>query len=136
MSEPVSELAQLLRAMRPELHNGTYIYAVVPPSYDVGRLDVIGSFREAEGVTVILREEVALAAGLEVVFRAAWITLRVHSALHAVGLTAAFAAALGVARLSCNVVAGAHHDHLFVPVEDGPAALAVLLELQRRSALT
>lgn len=68
-------------------------------------------------------------------FRAAWITLTVHSDLQAVGFTAAFAGALGRAGISCNVVAGAFHDHIFVPVEQAQEALAALKALQRESVL-
>ncbi len=57
---------------------------------------------------------------MPILFRSAWITLTVHSDLQAVGLTAAFAAALAQADIPCNVVAGAYHDHLFVPVESWP----------------
>ncbi|XXE67240.1 ACT domain-containing protein [Pseudomonas sp. R1-6] len=39
------------------------------------------------------------------------VTLTVHSALDAVGLTAAFATALGNAGISCNVIAAYYHDH-------------------------
>ncbi|MNG35746.1 hypothetical protein D3C84_1225580 [compost metagenome] len=60
---------------------------------------------------------------------AAWITLQVHSSLAAVGLTAAFASALGQANISCNVIAGYHHDHLFVAQADAERALAVLRQL-------
>ena len=67
-------------------------------------------------------------------FRSAWITLAVHSDLAAVGLTAAFARALGDAGVSCNVIAGVHHDHLFVPVDRAADALAALHALQARSA--
>ena len=49
--------------------------------------------------------------------------LEVNSALDAVGLTGAFANALAEAGLSCNVVAGAMHDHLFVPLNDVERAL-------------
>ena len=55
----------------------------------------------------------------------------VHSDLNAVGLTAAFASALGGAGISCNVVAGAYHDHLFVPVERADDAMRALRSLQR-----
>ncbi|MEV7808617.1 hypothetical protein AB0O28_37260 [Microbispora sp. NPDC088329] len=35
---------------------------------------------------------------------------------------------------TCNVVAGFHHDHLFVPYERTGEAVAVLEDLARRSA--
>ncbi len=57
---------------------------------------------------------------------ASWITLRVHSALEAVGLTAAFSAALSREGISANVVAGYFHDHLFVPEDRRDDAMRVL----------
>ena len=58
-------------------------------------------------------------------------TLRVHSALEAVGLTAAVAQALVRNGISCNVVAGFHHDHLFVPHADASRARDALDMLTR-----
>ena len=84
---------------------------------------MVASFREAEGLTVVLSEEAARRAGLTPVFRAAWITLTVNSQLEDVGLTAAFSEVLAEAGISCNVIAAVHHDHLFVPVERGREAL-------------
>lgn len=55
-----------------------------------------------------------------------------HSALDGVGLTAAFSSELAGAGISCNVVAGYHHDHLFVPEADAERALAVLRGLSAR----
>ena len=89
--------------------------------------------REREGLTLVVPEEQAVAAGLPVLFRAAWISLTVHSDFQAVGLTAAFSGALGQAGISCNVVAGAFHDHIFVPAEQAQLTLAVLRTLQRTS---
>jgi uncharacterized protein len=93
----------------------------------------LGTFREPEGVPAIVEERAAEALGLRPVFRAAWITLTADSDLQAVGLTAAEALALAEAGIACNVVAAAHHDHLFVPAERGEDALAVLAALQDRS---
>ncbi len=119
--------------MQPTLNEGVYVFASVPPDTDTRSLEPIATFREAEGLTLIVEEQRAQKAGLPVLFRAAWITLTVHSDLQAVGLTAAVAAALAQVHISCNVVAAAFHDHLFVPVESGGDAVAALQQLQRRS---
>ncbi len=131
MSHGETILAELLRSMQPVLNPGVYAYASVPPATDLTGVSCLATFREAEGLTVILEEAEAQRFGWPVLFRAAWLTLTVHSDLHAVGLTAAFSAALAEAGISCNVVAGAYHDHIFVPVESGPAALAALQALQQ-----
>ena len=52
-----------------------------------------------------------------------------HSALDAVGLTAAVSTALADAGISCNVLAGFHHDHLVVPADRATDALALLSAL-------
>jgi hypothetical protein len=133
MSQPVADLATLLRSMEPVLNPGVWAYAMLPPAADPAPLAPLATFREEEGLTVVVPEASARDRGLEVLFRCAWITLRVHSDLQAVGLTAAFARALGDAGISCNVLAGACHDHLFVPADRAGDALAALRDLQRRS---
>ena len=52
-----------------------------------------------------------------------------HSALDAVGLTAAFAAALAEHGISANVVSGYYHDHLLVPIDDVDLAVIALEDL-------
>jgi uncharacterized protein len=64
---------------------------------------------------------------------AAMITLRVHSSLDAVGLTAAVARQLATGGISCNVVAGYFHDHLFVPIDKADLAVNLLRDLTRAS---
>ena len=131
MSGPVSDLAELLRSLRPVLNDGTYVFVSLPHDADGDALEPLATFRESEGLTVVVEEERAQLAGLHVLFRAAWITLTVHSDLQAVGLTAAVAGALTRANISCNIVAAAHHDHVFVPVESARVALEALAALQR-----
>jgi uncharacterized damage-inducible protein DinB len=132
---PNRDLATLLRTLQPVLHPATYAFCVVSDDGNIAALAPLGTFREAEGLTVIVEESVALAHGLPPLFRAAWITLTVSSDLAAVGLTAAVSRVLADAGISCNVVAAAHHDHLFVPVERGADAMAVLRALQDSSGL-
>jgi hypothetical protein len=130
VSKAISNLAELLASMQPVLNAGTYAYCVVPHGADISTFTPVATIAEAEGLTLIVPERQALAAGLAVLFRAAWITLEVHSDLQAIGLTAAVARALAQAGISCNVVAGAFHDHLFVPADQGAQALAALEALQ------
>ena len=130
---PESDLAALLRSLDPVLNEGVYAYSFVPPGTDVSSIPVLATFREAEGMTVITEESAAVRAKLPILFRAAWITLGVRSDLNAVGLTAAFSRALAEAGISCNVVAAACHDHIFVPVERADAAMGRLKALRRES---
>jgi hypothetical protein len=115
--------------MRPVLNEDAYVYCSVPAATDVSALQVFAMIRETEGITVVLREAAALAAGLPVLFRAAWITLELQSDLAAIGFTAGFARALGDAGISSHVIAGAYHDHIFVPHEQAQAALRTLQRL-------
>jgi hypothetical protein len=134
MSRAVSNLAELLHSMSPVLNRGVYAFVALPDGSVPDRVEPIATFRESEGLTLIVEEQQAKDAGFPILLRAAWITLTVHSDLQAVGLTAAVAAALAEAGISCNVVAAAHHDHLFVPVESASQAIAVLQALQERAS--
>jgi hypothetical protein len=124
-----TSLQTLIRSMSPELNEGDYVFCSVANVGVLKGVEALGSFREREGLTVILERQHAEALGLSFDYLAAWITLNVHSALEAVGLTAAFASALGQAGISCNVIAGFYHDHLFVGKNDAHKALSVLRQL-------
>jgi len=127
------DLRALLSGMRPELNPGRYVFTAVDGAVPPGVTPVV-TVAEREALTLVVRLDEADAAGLAYDYVAGWITLRVHSALEAVGLTAAVARELAAADLSCNVVAGFHHDHLFVPSERAEEAVALLEGLARRSA--
>jgi len=128
---PIVDLEQLLAALEPELHHGEYLYAVV--EHIPSGIDPVVVVAESEGITLVLPREQADELGIAGVFPCAWITLRVPSALEAVGLTAAVSRALTADGISANIVAGYHHDHLFVPVDraaDTMAALAALAHIR------
>lgn len=119
----------LLHDLRPVLNPGTFVFASVPGNRRVPSADIIASIREPEALSVIIEESAAKWVGLSPIYKCAWITLMVRSDLHAVGLTAEVAAALAKAGISCNVVAGVSHDHVFVPVAQAAAAMGVLTSL-------
>ena len=119
-------LSTLTVSRRPD----TYVYVCLPESVPLGA-GVEAVVHEAEGVTAVVTRAAAERHGWTFDFEAAWLTLDVHSALEAVGLTAAFSAALGQAGIPCNVLAGYHHDHLLVPVARADDAIACLEGLRR-----
>ncbi|MGW1101829.1 ACT domain-containing protein [Streptomyces sp. NPDC002540] len=127
------DLRTLLSGMRPELNPGRYVFTTTPRETVPEGVDPVVTVTEPEGLTLVLPEEQAVSAGLRYDYVAGWITLRVHSALDAVGLTAAVSLALTDAGLSCNVVAGFHHDHLFVPYDRADEAVGVLKTLAAES---
>jgi hypothetical protein len=135
MSLPVTNLAVLLQSMSPLLNPGAYVFATVHEALALDLRQVVACVREPEGLSVVLAVADARRCGLPTEVPFAWITLSVHSDLQAVGLTAAFAAALGAEGISCNVVAGHQHDHIFVPLARAQDAMAALHALQQ-SALT
>ena len=122
-------LARLLADLRPQAQPGTYVFAMAPSAAPGLVDDAVVTVREPEGLTLVLPREDAERHGLSFAFEAAWVTLTVHSALDAVGLTVVVATAMAERGISCNVVAGYHHDHLFVPAELLDDALDALRSL-------
>jgi uncharacterized protein len=124
-----TDLSRLLQHMEPQLNPGQYVFCSLPHDADCQGLEPLARMHEREGLTLVLPRAQADARGLGYDYVAAWITLHVHSSLAAVGLTASFSAALAQAGVSCNVIAGYYHDHLFVPVERAERALSTLRAL-------
>jgi predicted N-acetyltransferase YhbS len=122
------DLRALLATMHPARRDGEYVYVLWPHGKELAG-GIAAAVREAEGLTVVMPRADADGLGLSYDFVGVWITLQVRSSLEAVGLTAAVSAALTDARISCNVLAGFHHDHLLVPVADAERTLEVLHKL-------
>jgi uncharacterized protein len=121
-----TDLALLLREMRPRLAGEPCVFTTTSSPGLEALAAALGTFREEEGVTLILELEPARRLGLQTAGLWARITLDVHSSLHAVGLMARVTAALAGVGISCNPVSAWYHDHLFVPWEQRQQALAAL----------
>lgn len=124
------DLRALLATLRPALADDEFAFASLPLGTPVpAALTPLCTFREAEGLTIIAPADQCRAAALDASSGWSLITLSVHSSLAAVGMMAAVAGALAEAGISCNPVAGYHHDHIFVPWDrrhDAMAAIAAL----------
>lgn len=131
----ITDISTLLKHMTPQLHEGEYVFCTVNDPGQINLQDIIGTFREKEGTTLILAREIADRLQLPYTYIAAWITLTIHSSLEAVGLTAAFSTALAKAGISCNVVAAYYHDHIFVPAADAEKAIQALKALTINTSL-
>ncbi len=126
----------LLRQMEPELRPGIFVFCTIPTSDAIpAAVDPLLTFREPEGMTLVIRREEAEATKLPFAFASRLITLTVHSALEAVGFLAAITARLAEAGIAVNAVSAFHHDHLFVAVDRAEEAMVLLKELSaaRRS---
>jgi hypothetical protein len=108
--------------------------AALAPAVDARRF----SFVLATGITLdsnafaLIREEEATTL-VRVDPNGEWarITLKVHSSLSSVGLTATITASLAERGIPANVVAATFHDHLFVPWNRRDEALGALHALSR-----
>lgn len=131
-SEP--RLPGMLARLAPKLDAADYVFvrledADVPPPAE----DILASFREDEGTTLIMTRIKAEALRVPAVGCFSKITLGVYSSLQSVGLLAAVTARLAEARIPVNVVSAIHHDHLYVPPHLARRALALLQDLASRS---
>ena len=125
------DLGQLLRHLAPSLHPETFVFCSLPDFQVPPDVAPICTLRETEGLSVIVEREQAVRAGIPHVFAARLITLNVHSSLDAIGLLAVVAGRFAEAGVPCNVVAGYHHDHLFVPTHLAEEAMEMLKSLTR-----
>ncbi len=108
----LTNLHDILGALRPSVRPGSFVYVTVATPTD---LDAHARIVEDEGVTLVLDQSVADEHGLAYEGVFGWITLQIHTSLNSVGVTAVVAQALALVGLSCNVLAGFYHDHLLVP---------------------
>lgn len=126
-----TDLQEILKNLKLSVHEGEYVFCCLPDllAVDIDMKEVKSMIREQEGLSVVIAQGYADALQLRYDFVASWITIDVHSSLSAVGLTAAISKALTQHSISCNVVAGFYHDHLFVSRTDCDRAVAILYSL-------
>lgn len=124
-----TDLQKMLSEMRVSIRDPTYcLVSLASPTAEL-RNSAAAMIVEEEAVTLVITTDEADANGLPYDFPAAWLTLEVHSSLHAIGLTAAVAQMLTDEGIPCNVLAGFYHDHLLVPAGKGHQ-VKMLLESQ------
>lgn len=126
-----SDLQTLLASMSPQLLDGEFVFCSFEHARygDHAELEPFAAVTESEGLTLVVPRAKADASGLAYESVFSGITLRVHSSLEAVGLTAALSKQLTDHGISANVIAGFFHDHVFVRRDHAEKALAALAGL-------
>lgn len=121
-----TDLTKLIQSMNPILNEGEFVFCTLIDWKHIPREITICEFKEKEGLTIVLKKQDADQFKLPYHYIASWITLKIHSSLEAYGLTAAFSTELAKHEISCNVIAGYFHDHIFVDKKNGKRAIKIL----------
>ena len=125
------DLASMLAQLEPMLDPECYVFTSHAEACygDHSELHPVASLMEPEGLTLVITRACAQRHGFDVTQPFQRIVLKVHSDLMAVGLTAAVARALAAAEIPANIMAGAFHDQVFVPADQGDRGVRVLQAL-------
>lgn len=118
------------KSLKPHLNPGEYVFVLTDNIYGINEEDILCSFKEDGKYSLILKKEFANKYGMSYDFIAAWISLELYSSLDSVGLTYIFSKALSANNISCNVIAGYNHDHIFVNYKDKEIAFDILNKLK------
>lgn len=135
MSRGEHRLEVLLANLQPQLDPIEYAFVQVPTGTRTPpAVEPLATFREDEGITLVVTAAEARTQGWENRFPCRRIVLQVYSALEAVGMMATVATWLTDAGIPCNVIAAVNHDHLFVPADRAAEAVSLLETRARRHA--
>ncbi|MEL6790799.1 MAG: ACT domain-containing protein [Pseudomonadota bacterium] len=127
----ITDLDALLAGMSPILHPALYVFVTLAPAAPPYTGPFQLRFQEAEGETLVIKQDDAEAAGFASIYPCRMITLRIASSLEAVGFLAVVTTHLAAAGIGVNPVSAYHHDHLFISPGDAQKAMEVLHALSR-----
>ncbi|MFZ5442067.1 MAG: ACT domain-containing protein [Myxococcota bacterium] len=133
----MKDLQTLLRTMQPSLLEGSWAFVTVPNGKPVPPgLNPLMTYREVEGLTMLLDEKDLAKSNLPHAFFCRGISLNVNSSLYAVGFLAAVSDVLAKAAMSINIVSAFHRDYLFVPTGRAEEAVELLKKLAAGNGAT
>lgn len=126
-----TNLQAVLSSMKLSCDEITYGFATVKDASGLDMSQILCTFREPEGLTLIASSEFLQANSIPFEGPYAKVTVEVHTSLELVGLTAVLASRLAENQISANVVAAYYHDHIFVQYDLRSKAIGCLASLGR-----
>ncbi len=132
MDSGVEDLSNILNNLQPELLNEEYVFITLDDSDLENKLDPIATFKEKEGLTLVITRERAQGNNLQYNSVFSCISLGVHSSLTSVGLIAAISKSLSDNGIACNVFSGYFHDHIFVQKSLSAHALELINNIKTK----
>lgn len=109
-----TNLSEVLKSIRISCDDIEYSFASTGKKNLLTDDGILGTFKEAEGLTVIATSEYFQKNNIKSEGVYAKLTVEIHTSLELVGLTAILASELAKNQISANVVAAYYHDHIFV----------------------
>ncbi|MGV6852472.1 MAG: ACT domain-containing protein [bacterium] len=117
-SKGEQHLTTILENLEPTVLADTFVFCTVDFELEkrLSELKPLATMQEKEGLSLVLSQSIADQHGFtyEGVFQC--VSLRVHSSLESVGLTAKLSTVLAESQIPANIIAGYYHDHILVPV--------------------
>ncbi|MBI2405634.1 ACT domain-containing protein [Candidatus Microgenomates bacterium] len=127
-----TDLSGVLKSLQVSCDNIEYGFASVKDKQINFDDQVLGTFKENEGLTIIAPREYFETNDIQYEGPYAKLTIEVHTSLELVGLTAILARKLAENQISANVVAGYFHDHIFVQYAVRQKAIEAINNLKEK----
>lgn len=109
-----TDLQVVLNSMRISCDEVEYGFATIDEDVEVSTADMLGMFKESEGLTILATRQYLEDKGLSYEGPFAKLTVDIHTSLELVGLIAVLSTKLAESGISANVYAAFYHDHIFV----------------------
>jgi hypothetical protein len=126
-----TDLKKILESIDPYLVDESFIFMTTDQSLSSisNTLNPIASFKENEGLSIVITQETADKNAITYDSVFSCISLGVHSSLESYGLISTISRELTQNNISTNVFSGYYHDHIFVQSEKADKALEIISKI-------
>jgi hypothetical protein len=121
-----TKLLEVLSLIHVTCDEVEYGFATIQSNVEIAAKNLLGTFREAEGMTIIASKGYLIENRIPFEGPFAKLTIEIHTSLDLIGITALLSNKLAENEISSNVVAAYYYDHIFVQYHLRAKAMHVL----------